>query len=460
MNSIAFNSRPCSQQVVVLMLLSSLGCSESSNPTRPSDPDAGGPDVQLRDVAHDAPSLDVGAEDVSPDATNESASDLPTDTEAGADGAPDVTTMACGYETCTSTAGNYCFGGLCMSAEYADLALSEDHACAVLATSGPVYCLGNNDHGQLGDGTTSASGTWVLTHGPASARRVFVGKDHACAIDESGAPHCWGRNDHGQTSSSDLADTLTPRLVDAVTNATALALGEDHSCAVSAIGVRCWGGSGRGQLGDGTTMDSSTPTGVVLDESTQIVAGTGFTCALRTTGAAWCWGRNDRGQLGDGTTTDRLTPVEVFGDHRFTTLTAGDAFVCALTTEGLPLCWGANELGQIGDESGSFGQPIPTSPRFRGTPAGGGVGTLSAGSRHVIFLDGAGMPWGWGDASANQLGWGPMTMPTRAPAFIPFLVPTRVIAGGATSCGIEIGTSPSICFGSMALPLYAGMLPP
>jgi len=43
---------------------------------------------------------------------------------------------------------------------------------------------------------------------------------------------------------------------------------------------------------------------------------------------------------------------------------------------------------------------------------------------YVIYLDSAGMPWGWGDASANQLGWGPMTMPTRAPAFIPFFVPT------------------------------------
>jgi alpha-tubulin suppressor-like RCC1 family protein len=73
-------------------------------------------------------------------------------------------------------------------------------ACEALA-SGGVACFGQNDQGQLGDGTfvnsstpRLVSATIVLNFLPGLA----AGAAHACAIDTGGRVGCWGLNDHGQ----------------------------------------------------------------------------------------------------------------------------------------------------------------------------------------------------------------------------------------------------------------------
>jgi alpha-tubulin suppressor-like RCC1 family protein len=77
------------------------------------------------------------------------------------------------------------------------LTAGEDHSCGLLVT-GHVACWGDNDRGQLGDGTTVARVEPVLVRGLADAVAIDAGDGHTCAIRERGSVVCWGDDRWGQ----------------------------------------------------------------------------------------------------------------------------------------------------------------------------------------------------------------------------------------------------------------------
>jgi alpha-tubulin suppressor-like RCC1 family protein len=83
------------------------------------------------------------------------------------------------------------------------------HVCARL-TTGAVYCWGQNDVGQLGDGTTTARKIPAPVKGLARAQRIAVGLDNTCALVEGGRVFCWGRQVMEPDPSSRLEDALVP----------------------------------------------------------------------------------------------------------------------------------------------------------------------------------------------------------------------------------------------------------
>jgi hypothetical protein len=97
-----------------------------------------------------------------------------------------------------------------MSIEWTDtgpvLAYGAAHSCAVVGDyhidgmeRGTVYCWGNNDKGQLGDGTQTSSPTPVRVVGlPEKISRIVAGGAHTCALDVEGGVWCWGDNTFGQ----------------------------------------------------------------------------------------------------------------------------------------------------------------------------------------------------------------------------------------------------------------------
>lgn len=133
--------------------------------------------------------------------------------------------------------------------------------CAV-TSAGAAMCWGSNDSGLLGDGTTTnrnqptpVSG---LGHGVAA---VTVGSDHACARTTSGGVKCWGNNDNGQLGDGTIVDRHTP--VDVVglsSGVKAVEAGPGFTCALLTSGsLRCWGANAFGRLGDGTTEARTAP---------------------------------------------------------------------------------------------------------------------------------------------------------------------------------------------------------
>lgn len=121
--------------------------------------------------------------------------------------------------------------------------------------------------------------------------QITAGEYHTCALTAAGRVKCWGDNQYGQLGDGTTTNRSTPVDVNELgSGVTALAAGGYHTCAlmdaVHGGGMKCWGNNGGGQLGDGTTTDRSTPVDVsgLGGQVMSLVVGSEHTCALTTTG--------------------------------------------------------------------------------------------------------------------------------------------------------------------------------
>ena len=82
-----------------------------------------------------------------------------------------------------------------LGANIVGIATGGRSACAI-TTTGTLKCWGNNDNGQLGDGTTTVRRSPVVVSGMSvGVRDVSLGMSHTCAVTAAGATWCWGAND-------------------------------------------------------------------------------------------------------------------------------------------------------------------------------------------------------------------------------------------------------------------------
>ena len=223
-----------------------------------------------------------------------------------------------------------------------------------LKNDGTVWAWGWNGLGQLGDGTeNNQRATPVQVSGITGVTAVAGGQAHSVALKNDGTVWAWGDNEYGQLGDGTTTNRLTPVQVSGLTDVTAVSVGGGcHSIALKNDGtVWAWGQNAFGGLGDGTENNQRT-TPVQVNGLTGVIAlaaGISYSVALKNDGTVWAWGWNGKGQLGDGTTTKRTTPVQVSDLTGVTAVAAGGSHCVALKNDGTLWAWGYNHHGQLGD---------------------------------------------------------------------------------------------------------------
>jgi Regulator of chromosome condensation (RCC1) repeat len=242
-----------------------------------------------------------------------------------------------------------------------ELAVGYSHACA-RKTDGTVWCWGDNDNGELGNGTTTSSNAPVKVTGITGATSLAAGFRSSCATTAPfNSVSCWGNDSSGQFGDGTTVDKLTP--INTGYRAARMSFGEAVLCVVDTGSLKgeCSGDNTYGELGIGST---TTVTGVIISDNSalsNIAGGYGHVCAVDTSGRLSCWGNNSTGQLGLGNETNALTPTLVSSLTAVAEVSAPSAATCARTTSGAVYCWGDNFYGELGDGTNTA-RLAPTTP--------------------------------------------------------------------------------------------------
>ncbi|HEY3821387.1 MAG TPA: hypothetical protein VGL81_29675 [Polyangiaceae bacterium] len=334
------------------------------------------------------------------------------------------------------------------------------NSCALLA-GGTVECWGRSGYGGLGDGSfvgsDSCNGfpcstTPVTVSSLSGATAIAVGNGQVCALLSDGTVDCWGDNEYGQLGNGTTTDAATPVAVSGLTGVVAISAGSGQTCALLSGGtVDCWGANGSGELGNGGTTNALTPVAVNgLSGVNAIMAGDPgdggpeFTCALLSNGTVRCWGDNPDGELGNGTTTSSTTPVAVSGLTGASGLAAGGYHACGLLPGIGVECWGANYAGELGNGTTTASTtPVLVTSLAASLPP---VTAVSNGDYHSCALLVGGTVECWGDNSAGELGNGTTTT-SSTPVAVPRLNGVTAIAASFDATCALLSTGIVECWG-------------
>ena len=100
---------------------------------------------------------------------------------------------------------------------------------AAITTDGDLYCWGQNDYGQVGNGTIidQTSPQKVLSN----VESVCLGDKNSAAITTDGDLYCWGQNDYGQVGNGTIIDQTSPQKV--LSNVESVCLGNKNSAVIT-----------------------------------------------------------------------------------------------------------------------------------------------------------------------------------------------------------------------------------
>jgi alpha-tubulin suppressor-like RCC1 family protein len=243
--------------------------------------------------------------------------------------------------------------------EVAAVASGSTHELALLM-NGTVMAWGDNELGQLGNGTTTASSVPVKVSGLSEVVAISAGEEDSVALLRNGTVVTWGRNDVGQLGDGTSTGpetcgtqvpgkvpcSRTPVAINGLTEVSAIADGGTHDLALLRNGtVVAWGSNSVGELGDGivhgpeTCPDACSRTPVLVTGLSGVIgiaSGSNHSLALLRNRTLMSWGEGSRGELGNGNAVSSSVPVPVTALTQVKSMASGGqtgGFSLALTGE-------------------------------------------------------------------------------------------------------------------------------
>jgi alpha-tubulin suppressor-like RCC1 family protein len=256
-------------------------------------------------------------------------------------------------------------------------------ASYALSEKGRLFSWGQNEFGQLGDGTkigknlpTEITVNFNLFNGD-KVVQLSARNDRASALSLNGRVFTWGMGSYRELglgsniNQTDFPTEITSSFPNGIDDKIILlSMGGNHSSALSMLGrVFVWGSHEYGQIGSGlpnrvgnSITVESTPKEIthsfLLQENEYIISismGGSHSSALSSIGRVFTWGRNEEGQLGIGGKINRNVPIEINSlsnlqnEDKIISISMGGGYSAAVSLKGRFFTWGKNNYGQLGN---------------------------------------------------------------------------------------------------------------
>jgi alpha-tubulin suppressor-like RCC1 family protein len=217
------------------------------------------------------------------------------------------------------------------------LAGAGDHA--TFDADGTVYSCGNNQYGQLGDGSTKYSQKPVKVTGLDGQRvtSLVASWSDTGAVLSDGQYFDWGYNAAGQLGDGNIGTpsdvpvgVILPGPVTQAALGGSLPTNGQTLVLLSDGSLYAWGDDAHYQLGDGRTASEDRPERInpPFGVTYKSLATGGYTSyAISTAGNVYAWGYNNNGEIGNGGTTAAKEPVEVVSGATTISSTAANVLV-------------------------------------------------------------------------------------------------------------------------------------
>ena len=291
-----------------------------------------------------------------------------------------------------------------------------------ITSDGELYTWGNNESGNIGNGTTNDQTTPYLVGINGKIKNVVSSCDETVfAITEDGKLYSWGKNNHGQigdgkADDSGISNQLTPHLVVGIDGKVKDIIIDNYTVyAITEEGkLYSWGNNQRGQVGSSNPDNQNEPMikspqelSIVGKVKNVVISFNDTVYAVTEDGKLYSWGNNINGQVGNGKSGDNVKQIEphlVGIDGKVKDIVLGPYTVFVITEDGELYSWGLNNKGQVGNGTEVSIQAIPFNVDIVSKKVIS-VGYNTSDSVFAITEDGYLYGWGYKGGQYNLLGY-------------------------------------------------------